>query len=64
MDWRKFFQQIAAQILGSVSANLLVGLKDFATSFRTEASKTENPWDDILADFICGMLGIPAAEKK
>ena len=63
MDWKKFFQQIAARILGSVSANLLVGLKDFANSFREQARKTDNPWDDILADFICGMLGIPAEEK-
>lgn len=60
MDWQKFFQQIAAQILGSVSANLLIHLKEFAIKFRADAKETENPWDDILADFICGMLGIPA----
>lgn len=55
---------MAAQILGSVSAKLLVKLKDFAESFRKDAYKTKNPWDDILADFICGMLGVPAPKKK
>ena len=64
MDWKKFFQQMAAQILGSVSANLLVELKKFAEKFRADARKTKNPWDDILADFICGMLGVPAEEKQ
>lgn len=63
MDWKKFFQQMAGQILGSVSSNLLVALKDFALKFREDAAKTENPWDDILADFICGMLGVPAKKK-
>jgi len=63
MDWRKFFQQMAAQMLGSVSSNLLVTLKEFALRFRADARDTENPWDDILADFICGMLGIPAEKK-
>jgi len=62
MDWRKFFQQMASQMLGSVSSNLLVTLREFAIRFRADARATENPWDDILADFICGMLGI-AAEK-
>lgn len=62
MDWKKFFQQMAAQMLGSVSSNLLVQLKEFAIKFREDALKTENPWDDILANFVCGMLGIPAKE--
>lgn len=63
MDWKKFFQQMAAQILGSVSVNLLIQLKEFAEKFREDARKTENPWDDILADFMCGMLGVPAKKK-
>lgn len=63
MDWRKFFQQMAAQLLGSVSSNLLVTLKEFALKFREDAALTENPWDDILADFLCGMLGLPAKKK-
>lgn len=63
MDWKKFFQQMAAQILGSVSGNLLIQLKKFAEKFREDAYKTENPWDDILADFMCGMLGVPAKKK-
>jgi len=63
MNWKIFFQQMAAQILGSVSANLLVGLKEFAEKFRSDARATDNPWDDILADFMCGMLGVPAEKK-
>lgn len=60
MNWQRFFQQMAATILGSVSSNLLVGLNDFAKAFREQAKQTDNPWDDVLADFFCGMLGIPA----
>lgn len=50
---------MVAQMLGSVSENLLVNVREFAVKFREDARATENPWDDILADFICGMLGIP-----
>ena len=63
MDWRKFLQQMAAQMLGSVTGVLLVQLKQFAIQFRKDARQTPNPWDDILADFMCGMLGIPPIDE-
>lgn len=63
MDWRKFIQQIVEQMLGSVSENLLVTIREFATSFREDAEQTENPWDDILANFMCGLLGIPPKQQ-
>ena len=62
MDWRKFIENTIRQMLGSVSANLLVNLREFAVKFREDARATENPWDDILADFMCGLLGIPGPE--
>lgn len=58
MNWRAFLANMAAQILGSVSENLLKEMKDFAIDFRTRAKQTSNPWDDVLADFICGVLGV------
>lgn len=63
MDWRKFLAQIAAQMLGSVSETLLISLRAFAIRFRQDARDTANPWDDILADFICGMIGVPPREE-
>ena len=50
-------------MLGSVSSVLLVQLQEFAKQFRETAKQTDNPWDDILADFMCGMLGINQKEK-
>ncbi len=58
MNWKAFLAKLAAQILGSVSENLLKEMKDFAIAFRTKAKQTTNPWDDVLADFICGILGV------
>lgn len=60
MNWKEFLNRLVLQILGSISENLLAGLKEFAIKFRADARKTANPWDDVLADLICGMLGIPA----
>lgn len=59
MDWKKFLAGLATQVLASVSVNLLAELKDFAVGFRTKAAATTNPWDDVLADMLCGLLGIP-----
>lgn len=46
------------RILGSASAPLRKVLTDFAVSFRDQARKTTNPWDDILADIICWILQV------
>lgn len=59
MDWRKYLAVLAAQMLGSVSITLLKDLKAFAIKFREDARTTPNPWDDLMADFMCGILGIP-----
>lgn len=63
MDWKKFLAGLAAQVLASVSVNLLAEIKTFAVGFRTRAGMTTNPWDDVLADMICGLLGIPADKE-
>ena len=60
MNWKNFVDRLVLQILGSISGDLMTGLKDFAVKFRNQARKTTNPWDDVLADLICGLLGIPA----
>ena len=46
------------QILGVVSGPLRDTLVNFAKSFRASARKTENPWDDVLADIICWLLQV------
>lgn len=59
MDWKKFLSNMVAQMLASVSSELLENLKSFAVEFRSDTRKTVNPWDNVLADLICGILGIP-----
>lgn len=59
MDWKKFVNRTVIIMLGSISADLLAGLKEFAIKFRADARVTTNPWDDMIADLICGILGIP-----
>lgn len=63
MDWKKFLAGLATQVLASVSTNLLLEIKAFAVSFRERAAATTNPWDDVLADLMCGLLGIPKESK-
>jgi len=58
MDWSKWFMKLLPNLIASVSSPLRKSLVDFAKSFREEAKKTENPWDDFLAALICSMLGI------
>ena len=64
MNWKKFVEKMVAQMLGSISGNLMVQLKMFAVKFREDARATTNPWDDIIADLICGMLGISEEEEQ
>lgn len=63
MNWKVFMTKLLERILGSVSINLLETLKQFAEKFREDARQTDNPWDDILADLICGLLGIPEEQE-
>lgn len=58
MNWKKFVEKMVGQMLGSISEDLLNTIRDFAVKFRADARATSNPWDDILADLLCGILGI------
>lgn len=49
---------VLAQLLGAVTPVLLSSVKGFAVTFRDKARKTDNPWDDVLADLILGLLGV------
>lgn len=51
--------RLAGLVLAAISGPLRESLIEFATDFRAEALKTENPWDDYAADIICWLLGIP-----
>ena len=54
----KWIIELIRKILGSASGPLRKVLTDFAVSFRDQARKTANPWDDILADIICWVLQV------
>lgn len=58
MDWKKFLNRLVLQMLGSISGDLLEQLKQFAVKFRKDARETANPWDDVVGDLMCGLLGI------
>lgn len=50
--------ELIRRILSSASGPLRKTLIDFAISFREQAKKTPNPWDDILANIICWILQV------
>jgi len=54
----KWILELIRKILMSASGPLRKTLEDFAISFREQAKKTANPWDDILADILCWVLQV------
>ena len=44
--------------LAALSAPLREALVKFAKEFREKARKTENPWDDLVADILCWLLQV------
>lgn len=58
MDWSKWLLKLFPNLVASISKPLRDELVIFAKNFREKAKKTENPWDDFAADFICYVLGI------
>ncbi|MBA7615444.1 hypothetical protein ES703_22725 [subsurface metagenome] len=57
-DMNAWIMVLIRQILRAASAPLKKTLEEFAKSFRDQARKTTNPWDDILADSICWILQV------
>ena len=45
-------------VLAALSGPLREELVKFAKEFREKARKTENPWDDVVADILCWLLQI------
>ncbi len=58
MNWSAWLLRLLPNLIASLSANLRTELINFAKKFREDAKKTDNPWDDFLADIICYVLGI------
>ena len=54
----KWFFTLLMQVLGAMTPQLRKTLEAFAKDFREQARKTPNPWDDLLADVICSLLGV------
>lgn len=50
--------RLLRQLLTVASGPLRQQLTEFAKKFREEAKATPNPWDDVLADVICWLLGV------
>lgn len=58
MDWTAWLLRLLPNLIASISPQLRAALVKFAKDFREDCKKTENPWDDFLADLICYVLGI------
>lgn len=44
-------------ILTNVTPALLDQLRDLARTFKAKAAETPNPWDDLLANVLCALIG-------
>jgi hypothetical protein len=54
----KMLAKVLVTVVTLASPELVKELKDFAVKYRTKCAATENPWDDILAEALCGLLGV------
>lgn len=55
---REFLIQLFAQILAVATPAFREQLVKFCIEYRDAAKKTPNPWDDILANLLCWMVGV------
>jgi hypothetical protein len=53
-----FIAKVLKPIVGLITGELSEDIKGWVTDFRAKAADTPNPWDDILAEFLCGIFGI------
>ena len=53
---------VLAQLLGAVTPTIMVTARTLAVTLRDKARKTDNPWDDVLADLLCGLLSVDGKE--
>ena len=52
------WKTVVLMLLNAVTPAILTSAKGFAVTLRDKARKTENPFDDVLADLICALLSI------
>ncbi|GAI16062.1 unnamed protein product [marine sediment metagenome] len=55
---KQFIIRLFAQILGAASPAIRTDLVTFCKKYKEEAKKTPNPWDDILAEMLCWIVGV------
>lgn len=55
---RIFLIKLFAQILAAASPEMRAALAKFCIDYKASAKKTPNPWDDILADMLCWIVGV------
>lgn len=58
MDWTKWLFKLLPNIMVSISGPLRAELVSFAKEFKVKAKKTENPWDDLVAEGLCWLVGV------
>jgi len=54
----KIIATVLVTVIKMASPKLVADLKAFAKDFRAKCAATPNPWDDVLAEALCGALGI------
>jgi len=50
--------RVIISVIKLASPQLVADLKAFVVEFRDRASRTDNPLDAVLAEALCGLLGI------
>jgi len=48
---------IIQKLLNDVSPEIRKMIKDFLVDLKVKADATENPWDDVLINFVLALMG-------
>lgn len=54
----EFMLRLISQIFSVASPAMRAELAKFCSDYKESAKKTPNPWDDILAEMLCWIVGV------
>lgn len=54
----KYVAKVFVTVVKLASPDLVAEMRDWAVKFRKKCETTTNPWDDVLAEAICQILGV------
>lgn len=57
MNFLKLLAKWFADFFKLITPDILELIKSFCKALKEAADKTDNPWDDILADLFCKIFG-------